>query len=205
MVWRHGRTAWNVENRFQGHTDIALDEVGVSQAERAAALLAQLPIDRIVSSDLTRAADTARALAVLTGHEVLLDPRLRETNGGSWEGMRGPEIAAADAERYLAWRQGADVAAGGAETRSQVAQRAQASVLEHLAAVPEGGQLVVVTHGGTARSLLGHLLGLPVDLWRAIGALSNACWSVAEEGRTAWWLAEHNAGSLPTPVIGDDR
>jgi glucosyl-3-phosphoglycerate phosphatase len=158
-----------------------------------------------VSSDLARASRTAAALAERTGHEVLLDPRLRETDGGSWEGRRGPEIAQDDPERYLAWRRGADVPAGGAETRSQVAERARAAVVEHLTGLPAGGQLVVVTHGGTARSLLGSLLGLPVDLWRTIGALSNASWSVAEEGRTGWWLAEHNAGSLPTPVLGDDR
>jgi glucosyl-3-phosphoglycerate phosphatase len=205
VVWRHGRTAWNLENRFQGHTDIPLDDVGVAQVGRAAALLAQLEPDRIVSSDLVRASATAAALASSTGLEVRLDPRLRETDGGVWEGLRGPDIAERDPQRYLAWRQGADVAAGGAETRSQVAERARAAVAGQLEDLPDASLLVVVTHGGTARSLLGHLLGLPVERWRAIGALSNACWSVAEEGRSGWWLAEHNAGSLPTPVLGDDR
>jgi serine/threonine protein kinase len=70
------------------------------------------------------------------------------------------------------------------------------------------GTLVLVTHGGTARCLLGSILKLPMPQWGVIGGLSNACWSVLEltkhHGDSRWYLAEHNAGSLPEPVFGDD-
>jgi len=84
---RHGQTLWNVEKRFQGHTDIALDETGVAQAARAASLLAALRPTMIVSSDLRRAFDTASALARLTGLDVAVDKALRERGGGEWEGL----------------------------------------------------------------------------------------------------------------------
>jgi len=205
VLWRHGRTAWNDEDRFQGHTDVPLDDVGRAQVQHAAAVLCGLPPDVLAASDLSRAADTAAALAQLTGQRVVLDARLRETHGGAWEGLRASEIRAADGPAYRAWREGADVAAGGAESRSMVGARATAAIDELLVDVPPAGVLVVATHGGTARAVLGSLLELPVLQWRVLGGLSNGCWSVLEEVASGWRLAEHNAGSLPTLVVGDDR
>jgi probable phosphoglycerate mutase len=206
VIWRHGRTPWNAEDRFQGHTDVPLDDVGEAQARSAAAILAALEPTAIVSSDLQRAATTAQALASLTGRSVTLDPRLRETNGGTWEGRTGTEIRAADLERFQQWRSGADIPAGGAETRGDVADRAVAAIHDALASLPDGGLLVAVTHGGTARASIGRLLGLPPEQWRVIGGLANACWSVLTcAGDGTWRLTEHNAGSLPEPVVGDDR
>ena len=92
MLWRHGQTRWNVEDRFQGHTDVDLDETGRDQAERAARLLGSLEPQAIVSSDLLRAANTARALSRVTGVPVDEDPRLRETFGGSWQGLTVSQI-----------------------------------------------------------------------------------------------------------------
>ncbi|MCU0266580.1 MAG: histidine phosphatase family protein [Actinomycetia bacterium] len=207
MLWRHGRTAWNDTGRFQGHLDVALDDVGRGQAARAARVLAAFPPARVVTSDLGRAQETAAALACRTGLDPAVDPRLRETYGGEWQGRLVAEIAASDTERFLAWRAGADVPAGGGETRSELADRAVAAVTAALADVPDGGVLVAVTHGGTARAAIGRMLALPVGSWTALGGLANCSWSVLEESDVpaGWRLAEHNAGSVPEPVIGDDR
>jgi glucosyl-3-phosphoglycerate phosphatase len=206
VLWRHGRTAWNTENRFQGHLDVELDPTGVDQAERAARLLARLPPSAILSSDLVRASDTAAALSRWSGLEVLHDPDLRETHGGAWEGHLGSEIEAMDARLYRAWRAGEDVVPGGdGETRTEVAERAVAAIGRALEVLGTGEILVVVTHGGTARATIGRLLGLPVAYWDVFGGLANAAWSVLEEtSKGAWRLAEHNAGTLPEPVVGDD-
>lgn len=206
MLWRHGQTAWNLEDRFQGSTDVALDDVGRAQAERSARLLAALGPAAIVSSDLARASETAATLAAMCGLEVLLDERLRETYGGQWQGRTVSELTAEDHDLYTAWRAGHDVPAGGGERRTEVAARVVPAIRDALDGVPGGGTLVVVTHGGSARAAIGTMLGLPLDRWAVVGGLANCCWSVLQEGAPPGWrLVEHNAGSLPEPVMADDE
>jgi glucosyl-3-phosphoglycerate phosphatase len=177
----------------------------VEQADRAARLLAAMPPDVIVSSDLGRAQQTAAPLAALTGVQVRTDERLRETFAGEWQGLLISEIQAQDGARLGAWRAGADVRPGGGETRTEIADRAEAAFYQALAEVPDAGVIVLVTHGGTARSLIGRVLGLPLVSWQVLGGLANCSWSVLEEwGERSWRLTEHNAGTLPEPVIGDD-
>jgi broad specificity phosphatase PhoE len=65
---RHGQTAWNVEGRFQGHTDIPLNELGLTQAHDAAKILALCPIDMIVASPLIRARRTAEIVSEQLGN-----------------------------------------------------------------------------------------------------------------------------------------
>ncbi len=164
-----------------------------------------MPPDVIVSSDLVRARETAEPLAVLTGVHVRVDEGLRETFAGDWQGMLASEIRAKDGARLGAWRAGADIRPGGGETRTEIADRAEAALYRGLAEVPDGGVIVLVTHGGTARALIGRLLGLPVVSWQVLGGLANCSWSVLEEwGERSWRLTEHNAGTLPEPVMGDD-
>jgi len=207
VLWRHGQTDWNVENRFQGHSDIPLNKVGHYQASEAAQVLAALRPDRIISSDLIRAQETAAALAALTDITVEINPNLRETDGGLWEGKLASENRATHGELFANWYEGGDEPAGvTGERRSDVAKRAVAVIEKETTNF--SGTIVFVTHGGTVRSVLGSILKLPIAQWGVIGGLSNACWSVLELTKhhtgSKWYLAEHNAGSLPEPVFGDD-
>jgi probable phosphoglycerate mutase len=207
VLWRHGQTDWNVENRFQGHSDIPLNKVGQYQASEAAKVLAALRPDRIISSDLIRAQSTAAALAALTDIKVEINPNLRETDGGLWEGKLASENRATHGELFANWYEGGDEPAGvTGERRSDVAKRAVAVIEKETTNF--SGTIVFVTHGGTVRSVLGSILKLPIAQWGVIGGLSNACWSVLELTKhhtgSRWYLAEHNAGSLPEPVFGDD-
>ncbi|MFH8471839.1 histidine phosphatase family protein [Streptomyces sp. NPDC018000] len=204
VLWRHGQTAWNLERRFQGSTDIALTEAGVGQAQRAARLLAPLKPDAIVASDLQRAAATAAELAAITGLEVAHDAGLRETYAGAWQGLTHEEIVGLYGEQYAAWKRGEPVRRGGGELETEVADRAAPVVLGHADKLPDSGTLVVVSHGGTIRTTIGRLLGLEAHHWEGLGGLSNCCWSVLGEGARGWRLLEHNAGTLPEPVLGDD-
>ncbi|HEY9328072.1 MAG TPA: histidine phosphatase family protein [Streptomyces sp.] len=204
VLWRHGQTAWNLERRFQGTTDIDLTDEGVGQARRAARLLASLKPDAIVASDLRRAAATAAELAAITGHAIAHDPGLRETYAGAWQGLTHEEIVGLYGEQYAAWKRGEPVRRGGGELETEVADRAAPVVLAHADKLPDGGTLVVVSHGGTIRTTIGRLLGLEAHHWEGLGGLSNCCWSVLGEGARGWRLLEHNAGTLPEPVLGDD-
>jgi probable phosphoglycerate mutase len=204
ILWRHGQTAWNVERRFQGSTDVELTETGIAQARRAAGLLVHLRPDAIVASDLSRAAATAAELSVCTGLEVTLEEGLRETYAGVWQGLTHEEIIARYGDEYAAWKRGEPVRRGGGELETEVADRAAPVVLRHAEKLPEDGTLVVVSHGGTIRTTIGRLLGLEPHSWESLGGLTNCCWSVLGEGARGWRLLEHNAGTLPEPVLGDD-
>jgi broad specificity phosphatase PhoE len=209
VFWRHGRTTWNAQQRFQGQTDIPLDDIGVAQAVRAAKALAKLDPSLIVSSDLVRARRTADELAALTALPVQPDAGLRETFAGEWEGLTRPELEERFGTQLSQWAAGADVRPGGGETRVEVAERVVAAVDRALATVDAGQTLVVATHGGAARAGIGALLGLPPEHWAALGVLTNCAWSVLQENTTgfgpAWRLQEYNAGSLPVPALADDR
>jgi len=205
VLWRHGRTSWNATSRFQGQTDVPLDEVGVFQAERAARDLATLRPDFIVSSDLVRARATAEALAYIVELPVQTDEALRETYAGDWQGLTRQEILDRDGDDFYRWINGEDIKPGGGESRGEVASRVAAAVRHHAGLLPEGGTLVIATHGGAARAGIGELLGLPIEYWASLGGLVNCAWSVLEEQRDGRWrLVEHNARSLPEEVVGDE-
>ncbi|MFC3521623.1 histidine phosphatase family protein [Streptomonospora nanhaiensis] len=200
LCWRHGQTAWNAEKRFQGQTDIPLNERGLAQAERAAGLLARLRPDAIVSSDLSRAATTAGFLARATGLRVELDKGLRERFGGRWEGLTTPEIR----ERWPEENARMEIPDG--EDILAVGERVQEAVLRALPRVPEGGLLVVVGHGAALRAGINRMIGLPPEIRQALGPIGNCAWSVLGPHGGGWRLLEHNATSLPeTHPLSDDR
>jgi broad specificity phosphatase PhoE len=199
VLWRHGQTSWNVEGRFQGQSDIPLDEVGVAQAERAARLLAALRPNVITSSDLGRALATAAPLARITGLTVLYDKDLRERHGGAWEGLTDVQIRTRYPVERSQWLP------PGGESSSTVADRAGAAMERIADSLAPGSLAVVVSHGAAIRLGAARLLGLPEDLWGVIGPLSNCSWSVVSRRNRRWRLIEHNAGTLPEPVFSDDR
>ena len=91
------------------------------------------------------------------------------------------------------------------EHSSTVADRA-GSAMERIADSLQPGSLaVVVSHGAAIRLGAARLLGLPEDLWGVIGPLANCSWSVVSRRQRRWRLVEHNAGTLPEPVLSDDR
>jgi len=199
VLWRHGQTQWNVEGRFQGQSDIPLDPVGVQQAERAARLLAALQPAAIFSSDLTRALATAAPLARLTGLTVISEKDLRERYGGLWEGLTDAEIRTRYPVEHSQWLP------PGGEATATVADRAGAALDRIAGTLAPGTLAVVVSHGAALRLGAARLLGLPEELWGAVGPLANCAWSVLGRRRSRWRLIEHNAGTLPEPVLSDDR
>ena len=196
VLLRHGRTAHNADGRIQGQLDVPLDELGLVQADALGTVFAAAPPAVVVSSDLVRAAATAQAVCSHVGLPLSLDPRLRETHFGAWQGLTGPEVAAQWPELYERWRLGDDCPVDG-ETRVEVGERAAAAVSEALLDVPAGGTLLAVTHGGTARALTGTLCGFDPSSWWTLGALGNTCWTTLVQSEAGWRLERHNTGLGP--------
>ncbi len=166
-----------------------MDAVGTGEAAAAAVLLAEEKPDLIVSSDLSRALTTARALADLTALPINVDPRLRESGLGRWEGLTRVDVERDFPEEWQQWRTGGLARRGGGELHSEVAERALAA-----AADADGHTVVLVTHGGTARLLTAHLLGLHSSLWRVLGPLGNCHWTDLQREPGGWRLDRHNVG-----------
>ena len=197
IVWRHGQTGWNAESRFQGDADVPLNDIGRGQAAAAAAVLAAAHPDVIVSSDLQRAAETAAALATVTDLPVRHDARLRERCFGTWQGMTGAEVAEAHPEEFAAWRRGETPDGFGIESLDDLGKRATEAALE---AVDGGAEVIVLTtHGGAARRLIGGVLGWPTDVSSHLGGLANCHWSYLHHNeRWGWTLQQHNIGTDAT-------
>jgi broad specificity phosphatase PhoE len=206
IVWRHGNTDWNAAHRVQGQTDVPLNELGHQQAVDAAALLVRFKPVAIVSSDLRRAADTAAALAAVTGLAVKHDERLRERYFGRWEGLTTAEVTEQRPAEYARWTRGEDVIGGDVETLDDLGKRVGSALLDAAALSASGGTVVVATHGAGARSGIGHLLGWPREQLRTWRALQNCHWvELTNDASRGWQLAAYNVGvfsdrPVPPPV-----
>lgn len=148
LVIRHGETAWNLETRIQGHTDIPLNAQGRWQAQRLGQALADEGISAIYSSDLQRAQDTARAIGEHSGVPVQLDLGLRERHFGHLEGLTQTEIAQQHPQESRRWRE-RDPSYGpqGGETLQAFYDRCVGAAAR-LAQAHPGQTIALVAHGG---------------------------------------------------------
>ncbi|WP_422088225.1 histidine phosphatase family protein [Variovorax sp.] len=145
---RHGETAWNVDTRIQGHIDIGLNATGLWQAQRAGAALADEPIGVVYASDLSRAWQTAQAIAEPHGLAVQPEPRLRERAFGNMEGLSFAEIEATLPAQAKRWRErDPEFEPEGGESLLTFRDRVT-GVAAELAARHPGELVVLVAHGG---------------------------------------------------------
>ena len=154
ILIRHGESTWNAAGLWQGHGDAPLSERGRSQARSLALELAEEAPMRLLASDLARARETAEIVGRELGLAVELEPGFRELDVGEWSGLTASEVRRRWPEEVARFRAGdPDLRAGGAESWSQLRTRALAA-LERWAQ-RSTGCVVVVTHGGLLRALLG--------------------------------------------------
>jgi broad specificity phosphatase PhoE len=157
---RHGRTAWNADQRFQGYSDIPLDDEGRAQARALGALLAGERIDAAVASDLQRAAETARIVLGTRALPLRLDPDWREMRFGEWEGLTWPQILAANPELDAANATSARAyTPAGGESFAELCARVARAAERITGEVAEDGVALVATHAGPLHALLHVLLG----------------------------------------------
>jgi probable phosphoglycerate mutase len=175
---RHGETAWNRIKRIQGHTDIPLSEHGVRQAQRLAARLRPEAgdgpaIDAVISSDLSRAAQTAQPVAQAWGVPLGTTPRLRERSYGAFEGLDRSEIRARFPDDFAQWQsRDPHFAPPGGESFWTFYERTIDAVRALLDGA-HGKTIVCVAHGGVLDCVYRFVKALPLHLPRD-HALLNA-------------------------------
>jgi broad specificity phosphatase PhoE len=165
---RHGQTAWNREQVFRGGTDIELDETGREQAGRLAERLKSSGVSRIYSGPLSRARQTAKAVADACGREVVIDPGLDDMRFGQWEGLAHTEVAEKFPEAYSLWKSEPWRAViPGGSSLDEVGRRAWAALHAIVSDAGERETVAVVTHRVVLKLLALRMLGLgPEGFWR---------------------------------------
>lgn len=158
-LFRHGQTDWNAQDRAQGQTNVPLNSVGIEQAKRLQKAIQHLNLDRIVSSDLDRAHQTAIHASLGSDIPLQLDPRLRETNMGEFEGTFYSEIISRLGPDFLVrWRSGRtedqDLRFPGGESSKEVIGRVNEALFELCRSTPGDLAIGISTHGGVMRRLM---------------------------------------------------
>jgi probable phosphoglycerate mutase len=157
---RHGETDWNRAGRWQGWTDIPLNETGAAQASALADSLRGLGIVRVVASDLSRARRTAEIVAcALAIAEVELDIDLRERGFGLFEGLTREECAERYPDEWSSYRAGG-VLPPGTEPHDVVRGRMLRAVRRAVEIESTiDGAILVVTHGSALRAFVQEATG----------------------------------------------
>ncbi len=183
---RHGQTDWNAQRRLQGATDIPLNDVGRGQARDAVTVLSGYEWDAVVSSPLTRAAETAEIIGHGLGLGVARHmPELTERSFGPAEGMQaGPELEAMRIPGGFR----------GAESEDQAAARGLAA-LEALAEEYRGRRVLVVAHGTLLRVSLSAAVG------RALHSIDNAVLNLAHHHAEEGWHLEFFNGERVVAAV----
>ena len=195
ILLRHGLTDYNDAGRFQGQADVPLNSVGIAQAQAVAERLGSLGITRMASSDLQRAADTARIIAEHLKLPVEFDSRLQEINVGSWAGLTPTEIGAADPELWgqlVAGKDGLHSATG--ETATAAGRRVADALVERATAAGDDEVLLIVGHGLTTRVASLLLMGLDYSAAWSFHGLGNCHWVVLRPGPANWRMFAYNRG-----------
>ena len=174
---RHGRAAFNAEGRLRGLSDPPLDDVGIAEATRLAAVLAPQTPMAVLSSPLQRAVATARAIASAAGLEVVVDQRLNDRDYGPVTGQRRTDVEA---------RYGSVESAPGVEPLSVLAQRARAAFAE-LVTESDADPLVLVSHDAFNRALIADIDPTLTDVEQR-----TACWNQLSLVDGLWRVDAYN-------------
>lgn len=167
-IIRHGETIWHKDNRYAGRTDVALTDKGARQGAELVPWAETAEVDKVISSDLSRATITAQPIADALALPLVVDPRLREVDFGDGEGLTPAEMI----ERFPAERAAFDATPAsnplpGGESGLAAVDRALPAITE--AITPDSVNTVVfVIHSTLGRLLLCEFLGIDKNNYRRV-------------------------------------
>lgn len=190
ILVRHGETDWNATGRYQGRTDIELNDVGIEQARMAAKKWSATHIDAVLASPLKRAHRTAELLVQDRDLRIRLEPAIAETRGGEWESLTFTEIESRWPEEYRNWRNPYfDAGPIGGETPQQSGTRTAEAIATFLAEHPAVKTLLVVSHGNTLRAAAHVLSGAAEEDYVKVPRMANCDAHVmrSDSGKIGSW------------------
>lgn len=192
ILLRHGETKWNVEGRFQGQIDTDLSERGLAQGQKAAAALADVPIDVAIASPLSRSYLTCKMAADRHNLTVRKDARLIEISHGLWEGVHADEIKDRYSEELALWHSAPEkVQMPEGENLEDVRRRVREAFDEYTRDY-DGKTVLICAHDAVNKAIICDLLGLSMaHFWQI--KQDNACINVLEWDKGAWRLVTLNA------------
>lgn len=187
ILVRHGETESNIRGTYCGWTDTPLNNKGVRQAREAALKLKDVRLDSVFCSPLTRAVQTAEMIVAGRACAITLAEPLKEHNFGIWEDMAHAEIQERYPEEAAAWENDwMNYEIEGGESAMQCYRRISGFV-DCLVAAHDSGTILIVSHLGTIRYILIHLLKLPVDcIWRFAADNGSITRVIISEDKFAW-------------------
>lgn len=180
LIVRHGFSMGNKEKRFSGQMDVALDEVGLQQAQSVARyVLANFRVDAIYASDLMRAVDTVKPVADALKLSVIQRKNLREVDVGDWQGKLITDVEKEYPESFALYKENPGLSHfDGGESYAGLQQRVVAA-MEEIAAENHGKTVLIGTHGGVIRTLRAAWSGTPLEKIKEIPHVPNASVTVA--------------------------
>jgi broad specificity phosphatase PhoE len=163
---RHGESDWNAANRFQGHSDRPLTDLGLRQAEALAEAVEAEHVEAIYSSPLIRALETAKIVAARTGIEVVEDEDLREVDTGGWSGLSRQEVQERFPDGFERWISGGTGWEDGESYEDMAARSLEA--VRRIAEAHPGGRVLVISHGGPIRAIQAAANGMDIHTYRRL-------------------------------------
>jgi 2,3-bisphosphoglycerate-dependent phosphoglycerate mutase len=203
-IVRHGETEWNAAMRLQGKQNSNLSRTGKIQVERVAQELAKRTFDILITSDLGRAVDTAKAINTFHSLVIAPDTRLRERNFGVMEGLTREEIQEKHPGVFEEYHKRKDTyEIPGGESLVQFYNRVS-QALESIVEKNRGKNILIVAHGGVLDCAIRKVFGYSLDAHRCF-ALPNAAINVFNARNNEWSLDEWgNVNHLMNIDTADD-
>jgi probable phosphoglycerate mutase len=198
---RHGETEWNIIGRWQGILDVQLNEVGREQARKLAEDAKSTGIEAIYSSDLSRAAETAQALAAPLGLSPILDTRLRELDIGIFQGLKEAEIKQKHPEEFAAFLANPlEYRIPEGESRMDMQERVFAAWTD-IIGKNQYKTIALVSHNGTLKMLLSALFPEKTDFFQS-HSIPNATLNLLKCSEDTWHLESLSESSKQQSKAG---
>jgi broad specificity phosphatase PhoE len=203
ILVRHGETPWNVTLQYQGQGNVPLNERGREQARRAATRLTRYEVTALYSSDVVRAWETAELIGATLGLTPRSLPELREIDVGQWEGYTPEELYRRFPDHMAEYRRDpARTVRLGGESYAQLQTRALVALKQLEESHQIGDVIAAISHGGTIRALLCHVIGLDLGnfgrMWLDNGSLTEL-----RLGRNGWRLMRLNDNAHVEDMVAE--